>query len=197
MPAVSVNQLPRLSSDDFCAFRDTRPAEEKWELIDGVPMMMPPPTIVHQIIARNLVRHLTDALDRVKPNWLATHEVGVQLPGGVLYHPEPDAVVIDADVAAGQRYAETFYLVAEVLSDSDSPEPIAAKLAFYQSHPANECVLLIGQDAPVVEVYERGVDRSWHKRRIDRTDAMLSVAAIGDICTITQLYRGTPLQRTK
>ena len=61
----------------------------------------------------------------------------------------------------------------------------------------DECVLLIGQDAPVVEIYERGVDGSWHKRRIDRTDAILSVAAIGEICTITQLYRGTPLQRTK
>jgi Uma2 family endonuclease len=195
MPSVARRNEPRLSLEEFRAFRNARPGEEKWELIDGVPMMMPPPTIIHQIIARNLVRHLTDVLDRVKPSWLATHEIGVELPGGVLYHPEPDVVVIDADVAPGQRYAETFYVVAEVLSESDNPEPIAAKVAFYQSQPSNSCILLIGQDALHVEILERGADDLWHRRLLDGAGQTVGVAAIGDICTLAQLYRGTPALR--
>ncbi len=195
MPGDFLRSAPKVTLDQFGAFRDSRPPEEKWELIDGVPMMMPPPTIVHQIIARNLVRHLTDVLEIKNPAWLATHEVGVQLPGGVLYHPEPDVVVMDADVRAGQRYADTFYLVAEVLSDSDSPEPIAAKVAFYKSHPSNACVLLIGQESAGVEIHERGEDGTWSQRRIARPDDMLSIAALGQVCTLGQLYRGTPVFR--
>jgi Uma2 family endonuclease len=195
MSSAALRKQPQLSLAEFSAFRDARPNEEKWELIDGVPMMMPLPTIIHQIIARNLVRHLTDVLDRVNPSWLATHEVGVELPGGILYHPEPDVVVIDADVAPGQRYADKFYAVAEVLSESDNPEPIAAKVAFYQSHPANTCILLIGQDLLSVEILERGADSGWVRHRLDRAEQVLHLAAIGDVCTLAQLYRGTPAVR--
>ncbi len=193
MAVAALKTAPRLSLEQFSAFRDTRPDEERWELIDGVPMMMPPPTIAHQIIARNLVRHLMDVLERQRPDWLATHEVGVQLPSEALYHPEPDVIVIDADIAPGQRYAETFHLVAEVLSESDNLGSIAAKVAFYQSHPANACVLLIDQDKYFVEIIERGVGDVWNRRTLERAEDKLSTAPIGDICTLAQLYHGAPL----
>lgn len=45
---------PRVSLEAFHAFRDERPKSEKWDLINGVPMMMPPPSLIHQRIANNL-----------------------------------------------------------------------------------------------------------------------------------------------
>ena len=51
MPGDFLRRTPQLTMEQFHAFRDERPKEEKWELIDGVPMMMPPPTLVHQRIA--------------------------------------------------------------------------------------------------------------------------------------------------
>jgi Uma2 family endonuclease len=56
-----------LSVDAFRAFYQGRPDEERWELINGVPMMMAPPTFVHQRIARNLERLLNDALETRDP----------------------------------------------------------------------------------------------------------------------------------
>jgi Uma2 family endonuclease len=53
-----------LSIEAFRAFYASRPDEEHWELIDGVPMMMAPATFIHQRIASNLERLLNDALAR-------------------------------------------------------------------------------------------------------------------------------------
>ena len=86
----------------FHAFRDERPKEEKWELIDGVPMMMPPPTLMHQRIARNLETLLNAHLQATKPEWQADREVGVWLKGDEKYNPEPDVIVIETAFALGR-----------------------------------------------------------------------------------------------
>ena len=48
----------------FHAFRDERPKEEKWELIDGVPMMMPTADADAPAIAPNL----EDTAQRAAPD---------------------------------------------------------------------------------------------------------------------------------
>src|SRR5262249_35842572 len=84
-----------LSIDAFRAWTETRPDEERWELIDGVPMMMTPPTKAHQRVASNLERLLNDALARSTTSRAAYQRVGLNL-GPIVenYDPEPDVVVI-------------------------------------------------------------------------------------------------------
>ena len=48
----------KFSVEEFFALMESRPEEERWQLIDGVAMMMPPPTLVHQRIASNLALEL-------------------------------------------------------------------------------------------------------------------------------------------
>src|SRR5258708_34875300 len=45
-----------------------RPDYERWELLAGIPMMMPPPTIAHNCIAGNLARLLNLSLARHHPS---------------------------------------------------------------------------------------------------------------------------------
>src|SRR5215467_8562769 len=96
MPRAAQRKLSPLSTDAFRAWTETRPDEERWELIDGVPMMMTPPTKAHQRIASNLERLLNDALVRSAPERAAYQRVGLTL-GPIVenYDPEPDVVVID------------------------------------------------------------------------------------------------------
>ena len=47
--------------EEFYAFTDTRPDEEKWELIDGEPLLNPTPSYLHQKIVRNLIVLLGEA----------------------------------------------------------------------------------------------------------------------------------------
>ena len=58
-PRAQRSDSPELATDDqmtveeFLAFVESRPNEERWELIEGRPVLQASPSKVHQIIARN------------------------------------------------------------------------------------------------------------------------------------------------
>lgn len=182
---------PHLTMEQFHALRDERPKHEKWELIDGIPAMMPPPTLIHQRIARNLEGMLNDRLVIAKPEWQADREIGVLIPGDETFNPEPDVTVIDAAVAIDQLYAERFYFVAEVLSRSDKPAVLAAKLAYYQQHEHCRGVMFIRQDRVEAELHCR--NSSWIKLRLTDPAERIDLVDLGDIGRLGALYRNTPL----
>src|SRR5205085_10722482 len=98
MASLPLHKPLRLSVDVFRGFLGGRPDEERWELIDGVPVMMAPPTKAHQRIASNLERLLNDALERHDPSLAAYQRTGLNLaPQVEHYDPEPDVAVVDAD----------------------------------------------------------------------------------------------------
>src|SRR5262245_11556280 len=110
MPATTQHDRPRLSIADFRAFVATRPDEEHWELIDGAARKISPVTKAHRRIASNLEHRLNDALQRISLSLAAYQRLGLNIaPVSKDYDPEPDVVVIDADDATDERYAERFY----------------------------------------------------------------------------------------
>src|ERR1700694_2084035 len=62
MVGASQQKSAPLSVEAFRNWVASRPDEERWELVAGVPMMMAPPTRDHQRIASNLERLLNDAI---------------------------------------------------------------------------------------------------------------------------------------
>jgi Uma2 family endonuclease len=59
--ATSVPRPGTMDVDEFQAFLETRPKEERWHLIEGVAYMMNPPTLAHQRIADNFKNLLNGA----------------------------------------------------------------------------------------------------------------------------------------
>lgn len=181
----------RLDMETFHGFRDNRPRYEKWELIDGRPHASGLQTIHHQRICRNLEGLLNDCLEIARPNWRAGREVGLLIPQDEKYNPEPDVTVIDAEIELGQFYAERFYLVAEVLSGSDQPWVLKAKLDYYRRHEPCFAVLFVRQDQIAAEYFAR--DAGWTKADWTDPATRLHFAIIGDIGPLSDLYRSTPL----
>jgi Uma2 family endonuclease len=195
MAVVTQRKTPRMSVELFRGFVEGRPDEEHWELIDGVAMMMTPPTFEHQRIASNLEHLLLDALERHDPKLTAYQAIGVNLAGPVEdYDPEPDVVVIDraATDKPGERYAPRFYLTAEIISPSDRPI-LESKRAVYKLQDACKCVLTIQQDRFEVRVDLRTAD-GWRESILTKPDDELVLSAFGLRCKVADLYRGTPLQ---
>ena len=197
-----LTRQPQFTLPMFHAFRDERPKEEKWELIDGVPMMMPPPSLIHQRIAGNLDALLNARLAHLRPERRADREIGILLPHDEKFNPEPDVTVIDAAIEIDQIYATRFYFVAEVLSNSDRPErragadkPIvlAAKIAYYQHHVPCEGILIIRQDRIEATLYRR--TDGFAARELTNSASRLDIPGIGDIGSLASLYRHTPLWR--
>lgn len=90
--------LPRrqdgeVAVEEYLAFIDTRPGSERWQLIDGVAMLMPQPTIRHQRIASNLREVLTEHFRARRLDLLAVFRIGLIVPGVEQFRPFGDVVV--------------------------------------------------------------------------------------------------------
>lgn len=207
MTVVAQTRL-KLSGAQFRSFQETRPDRERWELIDGVPIMMVPPILSHQRIADNLARLLNDALARHEPTRIAISRAGVDLGETALAaiegddRPEPDVMVIDADFEPLQRFVQRAYVIAEIMSDTDHApvasrrEPwIAVKRRLYLAHPPCETVLLIDPYGVEVSLDLRSATR-WHATKLTHLEEWLELPNCGLRCRIAEIYDGTPLYRT-
>jgi Uma2 family endonuclease len=181
---------PMLSVASFRTWLESRPDEEHWELIDGVPMMMTPPNRRHQRIASNLESLLNAALKRHNPAFVAYHDIGVNIVSTVPYDPEPDVAVIREDENPDPRYANRFYLVAEVLSESDKAV-IESKRDIYRAHPACTSILLVRQDQMEI-IIDRRTGDGWRSEVLYAAD-QLNLPEFGLSCPVSDVYRDTPL----
>ena len=181
---------PMLSVASFRTWLVSRPDEEHWELIEGVPTMMTPPNRRHQRITSNLETLLNAALKRHDPTLSAYHDIGVNIVSTVPYDPEPDVAVIRDDENPDPRYADQFYLVAEVLSESDRGI-FESKRDIYRAHPSCTCILLIRQDRAEVIVDRRTGD-GWQSDVLQADDEW-TLPEFGLTCAVRDVYRDTPL----
>ena len=83
MVGVARQNAPILSVASFRTWLTSRPDEEHWELIEGVPMMTAPPDRRHQRIASNLESLLNAALVLHAPMLAAYHDIGVNIASTV------------------------------------------------------------------------------------------------------------------
>ena len=182
----------KLTVEEYLAFIASRPEEERWQLIDGVAMMMPPPTRRHQRIASNLARLLNAHFEKVRPDLYAYQEVGLMVPDVADFRPEADMAVLDSSGDGDDTlYADRFYLVAEVLSDSNTDKDIATKSHRYRQHPLNLYFLLFDQKQVHVEV--RGRAAGWEPLVLEGLSAALELPEWSFRVALADLYRGTSL----
>jgi Uma2 family endonuclease len=181
----------KFTVEEYLAFIESRPEEERWQLIDGVAMMMPPPTVRHQVIAANLTFELNTHFRQRQQNFRAVQETGLMVPAVASFRPEADVAVLDKSGDVDTLYADRFYLVAEILSESNTDEDIAAKSRRYMQHPQNVYFLLIAQKQVRVEIRARAA--GWEPVVLEALDAVLELAEWGFRMPLAALYDGTPL----
>jgi len=199
----------RMSASKFRAFQDGRPEHERWELIDGVSVLMPPAYLDHNRIASNLEHLLNRALDGRDPSREAVQRIGIELGVGDLalsrldlnqdYKPEPDLMVVDRLHDPDRRRVYSAYLIAEVVSDDDRKRVptsgrgwLEIKELLYTLHPWCEAVVEIEQDR--VEVRSLVKDGEWwvHDTSCGLDDT-LALPGFGLRCRLGDIYADTSL----
>jgi Uma2 family endonuclease len=176
--------------DEFMAFLETRPDEERWELIEGVAVMMAPPSYAHQRIASNLCAVLNDAFAMQRLDLFAYQRAGVRNPGLRNFQPEPDVVVVPG-VAGYDLYSESFQLAGEILSPTNTRREIDLKLRRYQEAPDNMYAVVIEPREFLVEIRARRLN--WQSTMLRKADDPIEMPEFGLSCRVIDLYRGTPL----
>ena len=176
--------------DEFMAFLETRPDNERWDLIEGVAVMMAPPSYEHQRITRNFCELLNSAFSEQRLDLFAYFSAGVRNPGLRDFQPEPDVVVVPG-VASKNLYSEKFQLVGEIMSPTNTRREIDLKLRRYREAPDNLYAVVIEPSEFLVEIHARR--ESWQPKVLKQPDDIVEMPEFGLRCCVVEIYRGTLL----
>ncbi|MGY2051158.1 Uma2 family endonuclease [Methylobacterium sp. JK268] len=184
--SLALRREPRMRFADFLAMIRARPDAERWELLDGEPVLMAPPSERHQQIVSNLVRAVGPLADRL--GCRALPGLGLRNDFADDFAPIPDLVVRCGPLSA-DGYARDPLVVAEVLSPSTMHNDRGRKAAFYQSLQTLRTFLIVYSDEPRVEVWSRGNAPDWTPRVLGLDDT-IDLPDLGGRVPVAALYAG-------
>ena len=191
MGVPPLNPAP-MTVAEFFAFTDTRPDEEKWELIDGEPVLNATPSEFHQQIVGNIVFLLGLAERQQDRSWKAIPGIGVRVSDTNL--PQPDVLIRPKDAPKGNpmsRECDDMIVAFEILSPSTRDRDLGWKRNAYMALPSLTHYVVIAQDAVEVVVFGRG--SRFPEERLKRLDQSLELPALGVTLPLAEIYRGTGL----
>ena len=80
-----------MTVEEVYAFTDRQPDEEKWELIDGEPVMNASPVDYHQMVVANLITALMIHQRATGATWHPMPGIGTHVPASKRSLPQPPA----------------------------------------------------------------------------------------------------------
>ena len=180
----------QMTIEEFLAFTDTRPQEERWELIEGVAVLNPSPVGLHQLIAANIVSRLLIHKEAVGALWIPLLGIGTRVPAAPTSLPQPD-VYVQASPAADSPVTDDAMVIFEVLSKSNTKADQAWRKRVYASVPNCQHYVTVNLKAADVSVFSRA--DGWVGTRLAGLDNKLKLPAIGVTLPLAEIYRWTPL----
>ena len=193
-PSTAMQDRPQAQSlktfDEFVAFLDERPDEERWELIDGVMELNATPTDLHQLIVTNILVQLALAVRASGAPWMVLPGLGIHLPGDKSRAPTPDVLVRPGTISRS-GYCDDPIVIVEVLSPSTEKKDLVWKRGYYASLPAVQHYLIISQDEVLVRHHTR--KGNWRARKLSSPSDVIELTAIDAALRLSDIYRGTGL----
>jgi Uma2 family endonuclease len=190
--------IPRLNpaamtAEEFYAFTAMRPDGEKWELIEGEPVLNPSPTRLHQRILGNLFAAVK-ALEHGRPSderpaWEVLPGIGVRISTTDV--PVPDLLIRPFDDLAGVE-CDDVIVAFEVLSPSTADHDLRWKRRAYAGLASLQHYV-VAQDAVEVIIYDR--QTGFAERRIEGMQATLDLPGLGVAIPLAKIYQDTGLDR--
>ena len=190
--------VPRISTgpmtvDEFYAFTDTRPDEEKWELIDGEPVLNASPSRTNQRIVTNLTLALGRRGQESNAAWEVLPGLGVRISN--VKRPESDLLILPAAAPGAdlmQRDSDDVIVAFEILSPSTLDRDLRWKRTAYTSLPSLTHYVIVAQDAVEVVVIAR--TNGFNEQRLRSLDDLLEFANLGISLPLAEVYRNTGLR---
>jgi Uma2 family endonuclease len=160
VPATGSRRVPmstarkRMTADEFLLWAEGK--EGRWELHDGVAVLMSPERLAHIRTKARAMSALEDAVRRTElPCEVFADGVSVKVDAKVIFEP-------DATVVCGPRLSDDTIVVSdpivvvEVLSPSTAAVDHGRKLSGYFSLPSVQHYLILDPERRVVIHHKRG-----------------------------------------
>jgi Uma2 family endonuclease len=150
--------------------------EQKYELVDGEPVMMAGANRRHDRIAGNAIRVVGNLLQRHRCQPF-TSDTYVKIPAG--NRRQADMSVDRGRFEDASLDASEPVLVLEILSPTARTFDRDDKLEEYKTVSTLEYILLVDPDYPQVRLYRRDDDRNWTSDRLTGLDSLLEMPRLG------------------
>ena len=183
-------ELAPMTIEEFLAFCDGRPDDERWELIEGVAVLNASPVESHQVICLNLGRLLMNAKIEKRARWLPALGVGTRVPASPHSLPQPDVFVKEGPVS-DQHITTDALVLFEVLSKSNTPADQAWRKRAYASIPNCQHYVTVATKSVKVVRFDRSAD--WKGSEFKTLGAVLELPALEVSLPLAEIYRWTPL----
>lgn len=180
----------QMTIEEFIAFTNARPDGEKWELIDGEPILSPSPTQWHQRIAINIAAALDAAKLASGASWTATLGVGTEVPISPNSLPQPDVYVQEGELL-NTHVTDDALVIFEILSKSNTKIDRAWRKRVYASVPNCQHYVTISTKSAEVIRHDRA--DGWQGETVKGLGADLSLPAIDVRIPLRNIYRWTSI----
>jgi len=184
MPAV-LNQT-HYSAKEYLALE--RSALFKSEFHDGQIYAMTGASRKHNLVTVNIARELSAQLKK-RPCEAYINDMRVKAAEARSYH-YPDIAVVCGSPQFEDAHIDTLLnptVLIEVLSPSTEAYDRGGKFAHYRKIPSLREYLLVTQDQPIIERYQRQGD-VWILSEAEGLDASVSLESIGCILSLREVY---------
>lgn len=182
--AVAARRETGMSVAEYRTWVEAQPDEERWELLDGQPVLMSPPRERHQTIVARLIRRLGDLADprgcRALPGLAVLSDVMDD------FAPIPD-VVVRCGPLLPDGYASDPIILAEVLSSSTMTIDRGRKIDFYKTVAPLKRFLIVYQDEARIEVFARRDPQEWDGEVVG-LDGVLDLPELGGAVAVRDVY---------
>ena len=185
----------RLSATEYLALDEA--AERRSELIEGEMFPMAGASRTHSRIATNLSYELESQL--LDEEWdLFSSETRVGAGIGYYY---PDLGIVGGEYLVDPLNRNTLtnpVVLVEILSPSTMHVDHGVKLRDYLRLPSLRTYLIVSQNTPFVQQYERGSDTgTWQFTAHDGLGEMVELPAIGCHLPLSAIYRRVVFTETE
>jgi Uma2 family endonuclease len=189
--ATQLALADQMTIEQFLVFADSKPNGEKWELVDGVPVMDASPTDWHQRIVMNI----GSALDRAKlekdASWLALLGIGTRVPVSPQSLPQPD-LFVKRDPMSGTSITDDALILFEVLSQSNTRADQAWRKRVYASVPNCQHYVTVSMKSASATRHDRAT--GWKGVTVTGLAAVLQLPCIDATVPLAEVYRWTPIK---
>lgn len=167
--------------------------DRHYELVDGRPVAMAPPSRAHRLIAGQLLRHLGNRVSGRGPCSVEP-EAGIRPAGSHDTYLEADLAVSCAPYEAGQQETPDPVLIVEILSPSTDRHDRMVKVPKYRGIPSVREIVLVAQDRAYAEVHRRLEQDRWLVDLVIGLEATLHLDSIDLDLPLAEVYRGVALE---
>jgi Uma2 family endonuclease len=160
----------------------------RYELVDGRPIMMAGGTQAHDAIAVNLTSTLRA---RLRGSGCRPGTSDLRVPTGTGNVRYPDVTVDCGEFRRESHDASQPTVVFEILSRSTAWTDLHRKLHDYDMTPTIAQYVLVAQDEPRVELWNRGANgRLALEATIVDPDAVVELRSVGVTLGMAEVYEG-------